>query len=103
MPLCSFELRRLGSPNVPLMRQLNTLFGDAFAEPDTHTAEPPSDAYFQDLLAKEHVVALVARRGHGCSSRAPARHDTGFGGDRHGRDLSPTSSRGPPRTPLTAA
>src|SRR5829696_1936300 len=63
MPLCSFELRRLGSPKVPLMRQLNTLFGDAFAEPDTYTAEPPSDAYLQDLLAKEHVIALVALAG----------------------------------------
>ena len=63
MPLCSFELRRLGSPDVPLMRQLNTLFGDAFAEPDTYTAEPPSDAYLQDLLAKEHVIALVALAG----------------------------------------
>ena len=57
--LCSFELRRLGSPDVPLMRQLNTLFGDAFAEPDTYTAEPPSDAYLRDLLANEHVIALV--------------------------------------------
>ena len=63
MPLCSFELRRLGSPDVPLMRQLNTLFGDAFAEPDTYTAEPPSDAYLRDLLAKEHVIALVALAG----------------------------------------
>jgi aminoglycoside 3-N-acetyltransferase I len=56
-------LRRLTSADVPLLRQLNTLFGEAFAEPETYTAAPPSDAYLESLLAKEHVVALVALAG----------------------------------------
>ena len=56
-------LRRLASADVPLLRKLNALFGDAFAEPETYTAEPPSDAYLEGLLAKEHVVALVALAG----------------------------------------
>ena len=56
-------LRRLAPADVPLLRKLNALFGDAFAEPETYTAEPPSDAYLQDLLAKEHVLALVALSG----------------------------------------
>jgi aminoglycoside 3-N-acetyltransferase I len=42
------------------MRELNMLFADAFAEPAAYTAEPPSDAYLEGLLAKEHVIALVA-------------------------------------------
>ena len=42
------------------MRQLNRLFGEIFAEPHTYGAEPPSEAYLEALLAKEHVVALVA-------------------------------------------
>ena len=28
--------------------------------PETYGADPPSDAYLEGLLAKEHVIALVA-------------------------------------------
>ncbi len=56
-------IRRLGPVDVPLLRRLNALFGEAFAEPDTYMAEPPSDAYLEGLLAKEHVVTLVALAG----------------------------------------
>jgi aminoglycoside 3-N-acetyltransferase I len=59
----SVTLRRLAPADVPLLRKLNALFGDAFAEAETYTAEPPSDAYLEGLLAKEHVVALVALAG----------------------------------------
>ena len=53
-------LRRLRPADVGLLRKLNALFGDAFADPETYGAEPPSDAYLEGLLAKEHVIALVA-------------------------------------------
>src|ERR671910_1477322 len=56
-------LHRLALADVPLLRKLNALFGDAVAEPETYTAEPPSDAYLEGLLAKEHVIALVALAG----------------------------------------
>jgi aminoglycoside 3-N-acetyltransferase I len=56
-------LRRLTSADVPLLRQLNAVFGDAFAEPETYAGAPPSNAYLEKLLAKEHVVALVALAG----------------------------------------
>jgi aminoglycoside 3-N-acetyltransferase I len=59
----SITFRRLGSADVPLLRKLNGLFGDAFADPETYGAEPPSEAYLESLLAKEHVVALVALAG----------------------------------------
>jgi aminoglycoside 3-N-acetyltransferase I len=59
----SVILHRLAPADVPLLRKLNALFGDAFAEPETYTAEPQSDAYLEGLLAKEHVVALVALAG----------------------------------------
>jgi aminoglycoside 3-N-acetyltransferase I len=63
--MCSspVTLRRLAPGDVALVRKLNALFGDAFAEPETYTAEPPSDAYLEGLLAKEHVVAIVALAG----------------------------------------
>jgi aminoglycoside 3-N-acetyltransferase I len=50
-------------PNIGLLRKLNALFGDAFAALETYRAEPPSDAYLEGLLAKEHVVALLALEG----------------------------------------
>ena len=45
------------------MRELNALFSDVFADPDSYAAHPPSDAYLADLLDKEHVVALAALAG----------------------------------------
>src|SRR5215211_1993953 len=56
-------LCRLTPADIPLVHQLNTLFGEAFAEPETYTAALPSDAYLESLLAKEHVVVLVALAG----------------------------------------
>ena len=56
-------IRRLRPADVGLLRKLNALFGDAFADPETYGAEPPSDAYLEGLLAKEHVIALVAHAG----------------------------------------
>lgn len=56
-------MRRLGPADIRLVRKLNALFGEAFAEPETYAAEPPDDAYLEDLLAKEHVVTLVALAG----------------------------------------
>jgi aminoglycoside 3-N-acetyltransferase I len=54
------SLRRLSPADAPLARQLNRLFGDAFADPGTYGAEPPDDAYLEQLLAKDHIIALVA-------------------------------------------
>ncbi len=56
-------LRRLSPADVPLLRKLNAMFGTAFADPETYGAAPPTDAYLEGLLAKEHVVALVALAG----------------------------------------
>jgi aminoglycoside 3-N-acetyltransferase I len=56
-------IHRLRPTDVRLLRKLNALFGNAFSDPETYDAEPPSDAYLEDLLAKEHVFALVAMAG----------------------------------------
>ena len=53
-------LHRLTPTDVGLLRQLNALFGAAFADPETYGAEPPSDAYLEGLLAKEHIAVIVA-------------------------------------------
>ncbi|MEP7246692.1 MAG: AAC(3)-I family aminoglycoside N-acetyltransferase [Gammaproteobacteria bacterium] len=59
----SFDLLRLGRGDVPLLRALNALFQEAFRDPEAYGAAPPSEAYVEALLAKEHVIALVARVG----------------------------------------
>lgn len=58
-----FTIRRLGPADVPLLRELNALFAEAFADAQSYAAEPPTDAYLQAWLAKEHVVALVVLTG----------------------------------------
>jgi aminoglycoside 3-N-acetyltransferase I len=45
------------------LRKLNGLFGAAFGEPDTYGGDPPTDAYLEALLGKDHVVALAAVQG----------------------------------------
>jgi aminoglycoside 3-N-acetyltransferase I len=56
----SFTVRRLTRREVPLLRALNAVFGEAFGEPETYGAEPPTDEVLGALLGTEHVVALVA-------------------------------------------
>lgn len=60
MPFPAAAIRRLAAGDAPLARQLNALFGEAFADPGTYGAAPPPDAYLEALLAREHVIALVA-------------------------------------------
>ena len=45
---------------MPRLRALNILFGEAFTDPDSYGAAPPDDAWLEALLAKAHVIALVA-------------------------------------------
>jgi aminoglycoside 3-N-acetyltransferase I len=57
------RLRRLDSKDISVLRKLNALFGAAFNDSDTYEAEPPGTAYLQNLLGKEHIVAIVALTG----------------------------------------
>jgi aminoglycoside 3-N-acetyltransferase I len=54
------DLRRLGARDVALARQLNVMFGEAFGEPDTYADDANAESNLPALLAKEHVIALVA-------------------------------------------
>ena len=56
----SITLCRLARADVALMRELNAMFGEAFADLETYRAEPPSEDYLQDLLTKDHVIAMAA-------------------------------------------
>lgn len=59
----TISYRRLPPGDVAGLRQLLALFSDAFAEPETYRAKPPSDAYLADLLASDLFAALVASDG----------------------------------------
>jgi aminoglycoside 3-N-acetyltransferase I len=63
MPLTFGTVCRLGPADILLLRELNALFGDAFDDRETYRGKPPTDAYLQGLLGKEHVIVLVAIEG----------------------------------------
>ena len=54
------SVRRLTSADVLYLRALNALSGQAFGDLETYAGEPPSEAYLSGVLAKEHVIVLVA-------------------------------------------
>ena len=53
-------IKRLDPADVEFLRGLNRMFGEAFSEPETYGAEPPSDEYLRHLLENDHVIALAA-------------------------------------------
>jgi aminoglycoside 3-N-acetyltransferase I len=55
-----FKLLRLDASHVALLRQLNFLFGEAFADSETYHEAPPDDAYLARLLGRPDIVVLVA-------------------------------------------
>lgn len=57
------HIQRLTAADLRQMRALNALFARAFADPQSYPAHLPHDEYLQTLLAKEHVIALVALEG----------------------------------------
>jgi aminoglycoside 3-N-acetyltransferase I len=50
----------LAPGDVGRFRELNAVFGEAFEDRDAYGDAPPDDVYVEALLAKEHVIALVA-------------------------------------------
>jgi aminoglycoside 3-N-acetyltransferase I len=54
------KLLRLTASDLGLMRALNALFAQSFADQQTYLGAPPSDAYLKGLLSKDDVFAIVA-------------------------------------------
>lgn len=53
-------VRRLGPGDADVIRAMNAMFGEAFAEPRTYGAGWPEEDWIERLLAFPHVVAMVA-------------------------------------------
>jgi aminoglycoside 3-N-acetyltransferase I len=55
--------KHLSAADVPVLKDLLAVFGEAFAEPATYLGAVPSDGYLQGLLKKPHFLAVVAMDG----------------------------------------
>lgn len=55
--------RQLGPADVPLMKDLLRVFGEAFDDVPAYQHHVPDDAYLTQLLGKEHFIALAAMIG----------------------------------------
>ncbi len=58
----SLAIRHLTSTDVPLMNALLTMFGEAFNDLETYTAQRPREAYLQRLLDSDLFIALAAMK-----------------------------------------
>ncbi len=54
------SIRRILPGDITLCEQLNALFAVVFDDADSYLSAPPPASYFADILAKPHVIALVA-------------------------------------------
>jgi aminoglycoside 3-N-acetyltransferase I len=61
--MTEYVYKHLSPGDVPVLKALLAVFGEAFAEPETYQGAVPSDAYLEALLAKPHFIALVALDG----------------------------------------
>lgn len=59
----AYTVETLGAADVPRLRQMLAVFGDAFDERETYLAKQPDDAYLQRLLADPNFVAIAAVAG----------------------------------------
>jgi aminoglycoside 3-N-acetyltransferase I len=55
--------RVLSADDLPLMRRTLDLFGQAFDEPSTYSAQQPEDGYLRELLGSSSFVTIAALAG----------------------------------------
>lgn len=60
MPDTPYCIQRLGPADAALVHALNLMFAEAFGDRATYAGAPPGAQYCAEVLAKEHVIALVA-------------------------------------------
>lgn len=61
--MSSHQIRHLSPADIPVMKGLLKMFGEAFGEADTYQGHVPGDAYLRRLLEKPHFIALAAVEG----------------------------------------
>lgn len=64
MPISDrYTYRHLSPADVPLLKGLLRVFGEAFDDIGTYQHKPPGEAYLSGLLAKPHFIAVAALDG----------------------------------------
>ena len=63
MTTFGYAYRQLTRTDVPPLKDLLRVFGEAFDEVDTYQRSIPSDDYLIGLLSKQHFIAVVAMNG----------------------------------------
>ena len=58
-----YTYEQISAADLPVLKSLLAVFGEAFGEADTYQGAVPSDAYLGALLKKPHFIALAALRG----------------------------------------
>jgi aminoglycoside 3-N-acetyltransferase I len=58
-----YSRKLLAPADVPLLKALLRVFGEAFAEPQTYQGAVPRDAYLESFLRLPQTIALVAQEG----------------------------------------
>src|SRR5215831_7132243 len=58
-----YVFRQLAPADLPLLKDLLRVFGEAFGDVATYQHSVPSDGHLAGLLGKPHVIAVVAMRG----------------------------------------
>jgi aminoglycoside 3-N-acetyltransferase I len=57
------EIRTLGGRDVDVLRAMLSMFGKAFGDAPTYSAQQPGDAYLEGLLASDTFIAVAATAG----------------------------------------
>jgi aminoglycoside 3-N-acetyltransferase I len=55
-------IHQLTPEDIPLLRQLNAVFAEAFGDEKSYLATPPGEAYCRRVLGQPHLIALVAEK-----------------------------------------
>jgi aminoglycoside 3-N-acetyltransferase I len=58
----SYAYKHVSPADLPLLKAMLAMFGEAFGEPDTYQGAVPDDAYLKRLLDKPSFIALAALR-----------------------------------------
>jgi aminoglycoside 3-N-acetyltransferase I len=61
--MSAYGYKLVAPSDLPMMRALLSVFGEAFGEPQTYGARPASDTYLRGLLGRPHFIALAALAG----------------------------------------
>jgi len=59
----NYEYRQLSPADLPVMKGLLAMFGEAFEDVETYQGAVPDDGYLARLLDKPHFIALAALDG----------------------------------------